>query len=112
VQLFRYSALTFNGHRIHYDRDYARDVEGYPGLVVHGPYTATLLADHFLRHRPNACVGTLTFRARRPLFEGSAFELCGQGNEIGADLWARGPSGDTAMEMAITTVFGSARLIK
>ena len=52
VQLFRYSALTFNGHRIHYDRDYVTQVEGYPGLVVHGPLTATLLVDLIRRRRP------------------------------------------------------------
>ena len=52
--LFRYSALTFNGHRIHYDVDYCRDVEGYPGLVVHGPLLATLLMDLAGRMKPNA----------------------------------------------------------
>ena len=50
--LFRYSALTFNGHRIHYDRSYCERAEGYPGLVVHGPLTATLLMDLYLRQRP------------------------------------------------------------
>ncbi len=101
VQLFRYSALTFNGHRIHYDRDYCRGVEGYPGLVVHGPYTATLLVDHFLRRRPQASIATLQFRARRPLFDTAAFDLCGAMRESGASLWARGPHGETAMELAL-----------
>ena len=54
VLLFRYSALTFNGHRIHYDRPYAETIEGYPGLIVHGPLTAMLLVDLFLRNRPRA----------------------------------------------------------
>jgi 3-methylfumaryl-CoA hydratase len=102
VQLFRYSALTFNGHRIHYDRDYCRDVEGYPGLVVHGPYSATLLVDHFLRRRPRARIARLQFRARAPLFDIAPFELCGRLQEGGARLWTRGPSGETAMELTLT----------
>jgi 3-methylfumaryl-CoA hydratase len=104
VQLFRYSALTFNGHRIHYDRDYAREVEGYPGLVVHGPYLATLLVDHFLRRHPGSPVTLLRFRARRPLFDGETLELCGVKNPDGAGLWVRSPTGEIAMDMAITTV--------
>jgi 3-methylfumaryl-CoA hydratase len=103
VELFRYSALTFNGHRIHYDRDYCCEVEGYPGLVVHGPYTATLLVDHFSRRNPQARIASLQFRARRPLFDTAAFELCGAMGESGASLWARGPHGETAMELALTT---------
>ena len=67
--LFRFSALTFNAHRIHYDRDYAREVEGYPGLVVQGPFTAILLLDHFLRTRPGARINRVAVRASRPLFD-------------------------------------------
>ncbi len=67
VALFRYSALTFNGHRIHYDRGYAQDVEGYPGLVVHGPYAATLLMDHFLRETPGARVKRFAFARGGPV---------------------------------------------
>jgi len=104
VQLFRYSALTFNGHRIHYDRDYCRDVEGYPGLVVHGPYTATLLVDHFLRHRPNRQIARLDFRARAPLFDIASFDLCGREKDDGAELWARGPDGGTAMTLSLETL--------
>ena len=59
--LFRFSALTYNAHRIHYDRDYAMNVEGYPGLVVHGPLLATLLMDHFRRHRPHDACGGFRF---------------------------------------------------
>jgi 3-methylfumaryl-CoA hydratase len=99
VLLFRYSALTFNAHRIHYDRDYAADVEGYPGLVVHGPLTATLLMDHYLRVHPRADVSGFEFRAQRPLFDTAPFELCADGN----DLWARGPQGETAMTAKIET---------
>ena len=101
VQLFRFSALTFNSHRIHYDREYCRTVEGYPGLVVHGPYTATLLVDHFLRRHPRKTIVKLQFRAQRPLFDIAPFELCGRENDGSTDLWARGPSGETAMTMTV-----------
>ena len=104
VQLFRYSALTFNGHRIHYDRDYCREIEGYPGLVVHGPYTATLLVDHLLRHRPGAAIAKIAFRAVRPLFDTAPFQLCGSLTDTGADLWARGAGGETAMTMSVALV--------
>jgi 3-methylfumaryl-CoA hydratase len=87
VMLFRYSALTFNAHRIHYDREYAQKVEGYPALVVHGPYIATMLMDHFCRETPNARLKKFTFRAQRPLFDGAPFELCLKRTPTGADLW-------------------------
>ena len=76
VQMFRYSAATFNGHRIHYDRDYARDVEGYPGLVVHGPLIATLLLE-FLQAQvaPGRGVERFEFRAMRPTFDIAPFAL-------------------------------------
>ena len=78
VLLFRYSALTFNGHRIHYDRRYVTAVEAYPGLVVHGPLQATLLLD-LLRHAlPAATVARFDFRALRPLFDTAAFRVCGR----------------------------------
>jgi 3-methylfumaryl-CoA hydratase len=99
VLLFRFSALTFNAHRIHYDRDYAREVEGYPGLVVHGPLTAVLLMDHFLRIHPRSNVTRFEFRAQSPLFDTAPFDLCADGN----DLWARGPHGETAMAAKIET---------
>ncbi len=97
VMLFRYSALTFNGHRIHYDRDYCRDQEGYPGLVVHGPLTATLLADLFLRENPGRQVRRFGFRALRPLFDTRPFTICGRRTDGAADLWALTPDGATAM---------------
>jgi 3-methylfumaryl-CoA hydratase len=76
VQMFRYSAATFNGHRIHYDRDYARDVEGYPGLVVHGPLIATLLLE-FLQAEvaPGRGIERFEFRAMRPTFDIAPFAL-------------------------------------
>jgi 3-methylfumaryl-CoA hydratase len=98
VDLFRYSALTFNSHRIHYDRDYATRVEGYPGLVVHGPLIATLLADHVLRWKPAAPISRLAYRARSPLFDGAPFDLCAKASLGGACLWAQAPGGSVAME--------------
>ena len=91
VMLFRYSALTFNGHRIHYDRRYAIDVEGYPGLVVHGPLIATLLLDLLRWHRPEARVVRFQFRAVRPLFDIHRFTVCGDPMVDGKSfhLWAR-----------------------
>ena len=93
TQLFRFSALTFNAHRIHYDRDYCRDVEGYPGLVVQGPYTAMLLMDHLRATVPHARVRSFKFRAQSPLFDTAPFDLCFAAREGGADLWAQGPTG-------------------
>src|SRR5204863_8799842 len=78
VLLFRYSALTFNAHRIHYDRRYATEVEGYPGLVVHGPLIATLLMDLLRRELPDAFVAAYQFKAIRPLFDLNHFFVCGE----------------------------------
>jgi 3-methylfumaryl-CoA hydratase len=75
VMLFRYSALTFNGHRIHYDRDYTHDIEGYPGLVVHGPLIATMLLDHLLGKRPGQTPTSYVFRASAPSFDGESITL-------------------------------------
>ena len=98
VLLFRYSALTFNGHRIHYDRPYVTGVEGYPGLIVHGPLIATLLVDLLRRNLPQARVRRFSFRAMRPLFDIHRFTVCGRrdGNRIA--LWARDHEGWLAME--------------
>ena len=95
--LFRYSALTYNGHRIHYDRDYCRDVEGYPGLVVHGPLTATLLVDLALTHEPARRVAAYEFRAVGPLFDTAPFVLAGRREGAVAHLWAGDPAGRLAM---------------
>ena len=99
VLLFRYSALTFNGHRIHYDRRYVTEVEGYPGLVVHGPLIATLLLDLLHREMPDADVSRFQFKAIRPLFDLEAFSVygrTGEGNTV--QLWARDHEGWLAME--------------
>ena len=97
VLLFRYSALTFNGHRIHYDRPYCQAEEGYPGLVVHGPLLATLMVDLFLRQVPGARVTAFRFRAKRPVFDIHPFTVCGAPTARGATLWVRGADGLTAM---------------
>lgn len=93
--LFRYSALTFNGHRIHYDRDYARNVEGYPDLVVHGPLIATLLLDTVARFAPEAVVREYRFKAVRPTFLGHPFTVCGRRAPDGqsVELWAKDHAG-------------------
>lgn len=101
VQLFRFSALTFNAHRIHYDLPYATDVEGYPGLVVQGPYIATLLMDHYLRHRPGAAVAGFSFRAQRPVFAGQPFTLGLTPDDAGGDLIAIDAAGGPAMQARI-----------
>jgi len=95
--LFRFSALTYNAHRIHYDRDYAMKEEGYPGLVVHGPLLATLLVDHFRRHRPRDRVATFEFRAQRPVFDLAPFTLNLVDTPSGADVWAADGDGYVAM---------------
>jgi 3-methylfumaryl-CoA hydratase len=86
VLLFRYSAITFNGHRIHYDRDYAMREEFYPGLVVHGPLQATLLlgyAAEILGHHP----ANFSFRGVSPLFDFQKFTLAADKNADGLSLW-------------------------
>ena len=103
VLLFRYSALTFNGHRIHYDRRYVTTVEGYPGLVVHGPLIATLLLDLLHRELPDATVARFEFRAMKPIFDVAPFHVCGRReNERTVKLWARTPEGHLAMDAAAT----------
>ena len=96
--LFRYSALTFNGHRIHYDQSYAREEEGYPNLVVHGPLTATLLQQFAMEHGGGRPLARFDFRGVSPLFVDRVFSLEGREAEDGTlALWARGPDGELAM---------------
>jgi len=98
VLLFRYSALTFNAHRIHYDYRYATEVEGYPGLVVHGPLIATLLIDIVRCQRPEARVAQFRFRAVNALFDTRPFSVCGRPESDGKtiSLWARNELGGLA----------------
>ncbi|RDD72020.1 FAS1-like dehydratase domain-containing protein [Paracoccus versutus] len=100
VLLFRYSALTFNGHRIHYDRAYATGEEGYPGLVVHGPLQATLLLTLAgeLRGMPK----TFDFRGTSPLFDGAALTVNAAPSEAGLELWIAGADGRTTMSGSAT----------
>ncbi|WP_241017519.1 MaoC family dehydratase N-terminal domain-containing protein [Burkholderia sp. Ac-20349] len=104
VLLFRYSALTFNGHRIHYDRTYAREIEGYPDLVVHGPLISTLLLDLVPRSLPGATVREYAYRAVRPTFLGNTFSVCGRVAEDGntIDLWAKDHDGWLTMSARAT----------
>jgi 3-methylfumaryl-CoA hydratase len=98
VLLFRYSALTFNGHRIHYDRTYCIEEEGYPGLVVHGPLIATLLVDLLHRQLPKARLRRFAFKAVRPIFDIAPFQVCGRVDGHTVRLWARDHEGWLAME--------------
>jgi len=101
--LFRFSALTYNAHRIHYDRAFARDVEGYPGLVVHGPLQAMLLLDLYHRHHADAPIAHFACRAQRPLFEGAPFTLKGGDTADGAALWTEDAQGYVCMEASVRT---------
>ena len=104
VLLFRYSALTFNGHRIHYDRRYVTEVEGYPGLIVHGPLIATLLLDLLRRERPDFAVKRFDFKAVSPLFDIHSFTVCGRPDgENRIALWARNHEGALAMQASAET---------
>jgi 3-methylfumaryl-CoA hydratase len=108
VMLFRYSALTFNGHRIHYDRRYVTQVEGYPGLIVHGPLIATLLMDLLRREMPDADVAEFRFRAVRPTFDGATMQVNGQlqanaeGQGKTVKLWAQDHAGWLTMDAVAT----------
>ncbi|EFL90738.1 MaoC family dehydratase N-terminal domain-containing protein [Ahrensia sp. R2A130] len=98
VQLFRYSALTFNSHRIHYDVDYCRDVEGYPGLIFHGPFTATLLADLAARHGNGKRISSFDYRAISPLYDTGPFSIHWNGTDT---VWAETPDGALAMKAKV-----------
>jgi 3-methylfumaryl-CoA hydratase len=94
--LFRFSALTFNAHRIHYDRPYAMSEEGYPGLVVHGPLTAVLLIELVRHSTPRHILG-FSFRGLAPIFDLAPFRLVGMASDSKVELEAQGPDGKTAM---------------
>ncbi len=104
VLLFRFSALTFNGHRIHYDHPYVTEVEGYPDLIVHGPLTAVLLLELCRDNSGGRPLSSYRFQARRPLFAGAPFTLAGRldGDGGGCALEAVDPDGAVAMTGAIT----------
>ncbi len=102
--LFRYSALTFNGHRIHYDLDYCRDDEGYPGLVVHGPLTATLLLDLVRRECPDREIAGFDYRATRPVFAVGDYHVQGrlEADDRTALVWALDQEGALAMKGTVS----------
>ena len=102
VLLFRYSALTSNGHRIHYDRPYATGEEGYPELVVHGPLIATLLQGLAAQAYPDRTMATFAFRGMSPLFCGAPFAVEARAEGDGLALWAKGPGGGLAMQADAT----------
>ncbi len=95
VQLFRYSALTFNSHRIHYDRSYCTDVESYPGLIYHGPLSATVLADLAIKTHKGKRLKSFDFRAAAPIFDTAPFTLHHDGLET---FWTQTPAGGLAMK--------------
>lgn len=104
VVLFRFSALTGNPHRIHYDRPYTTGTEGYPGLVVHGPFTQFCLTDFVRRNNPGRNIETFRMRARAPLFDDAPFDLVGRptGEGKGCEVWAVTPGGTIAMQATAT----------
>ncbi|GJM12660.1 MAG: acyl-CoA dehydrogenase [Pseudohongiella sp.] len=98
--LFRYSALTFNAHKIHYDRDHATKVESYAGLVVHGPLLAIFLLELFAENNPDATLSKFSFKAIRPVFDTESFHACGKKpNESGVtELWIEDNAGNLCMQ--------------
>ena len=100
--LFRFSALTFNTHRIHYDTPWAKDVEGYPALVVHGPFSSTLLINFVRDMNPGKTIKTYRMRARAPLFANTPITLVGKPTPQGCDCWSLTPEGTIAMQVNVT----------
>jgi 3-methylfumaryl-CoA hydratase len=102
VLLFRYSALTFNGHRIHYDRDYVTKVEGYPGLIFHGPLQAALIVELAAKLYNGQPPKKLSYRGLQPLFEGSEFSVNANDNGPGMELWTANADGQPTMKGTAT----------
>jgi 3-methylfumaryl-CoA hydratase len=105
--LFRFSALTFNAHRIHYDRDYATAVEGYPGLVVHGPLTAMLLAA-LAERTAGRPLAAFSFRGQAPLFDLAPFQLVAMPRGDSLALEARRCDGEVALTAVAEFAGGAA----
>jgi 3-methylfumaryl-CoA hydratase len=102
VLLFRYSALTFNGHRIHYDRDYVTRVEGYPDLIFHGPMQAAFLVEFAAKLRRGAAPKKFSYRGVQPLFEGSEFSINANDTDAGMELWTANSAGQPTMKGTAT----------
>ncbi|TWA91018.1 FAS1-like dehydratase domain-containing protein [Bradyrhizobium stylosanthis] len=98
VLLFRYSALTFNGHRIHYDRDYVTKVEGYPGLIFHGPLQAAFIIEMAAKLHGGKAPKKFTYRGVQPLFEGTEFSINANETEAGMELWTANAEGQPTMK--------------
>jgi len=100
VTLFRFSALTFNSHRIHYDHPYTTGDEGYPGLIVHGPLLVILLLDLLHQHVPDAQLREFRFKAVKPIFASNPFVLCGsnEGGDRVVHLWVRDSKGHLCLD--------------
>lgn len=107
LMLFRYSALTFNAHRIHYDRDYVTGEEGYPGLLVHGPLMATLLAGLAVERYPTRPLAKFAFRAVAPVFDLAPFEIGGTSpDDVGnIALWVANSGGEVCMKATAAVAF-------
>jgi 3-methylfumaryl-CoA hydratase len=102
VLLFRYSALTFNGHRIHYDRDYVTKVEGYPGLIFHGPLQAAFLVELAAKLHGGKAPRKFSYRGVQPLFEGSEFSVNANETDNGMELWTASSAGQPTMKGTAT----------
>jgi 3-methylfumaryl-CoA hydratase len=102
VLLFRYSALTFNGHRIHYDRDYVTKVEGYPGLIFHGPLQAAFIVELAARLHGGIAPKKFIYRGLQPLFEGSEFSINANDTPAGMELWIANSAGQPTMKGTAT----------
>jgi 3-methylfumaryl-CoA hydratase len=98
VLLFRYSALTFNGHRIHYDRDYVTRVEGYPGLIFHGPLQAAFIVELAAKLHAGTAPKKFSYRGLQPLFEGSEFSVNANETATGMELWTANSEGQPTMK--------------
>jgi 3-methylfumaryl-CoA hydratase len=102
VLLFRYSALTFNGHRIHYDRDYVTKVEGYPGLIFHGPLQASFIVELAAKLHGGKPPKKISYRGLQPLFEGSEFSINANETDAGMDVWTANSAGQPTMKGTAT----------
>jgi 3-methylfumaryl-CoA hydratase len=102
VLLFRYSALTFNGHRIHYDRDYVTRVEGYPGLIFHGPLQASFIVEMAAKLHGGKPPKKISYRGLQPLFEGSEFSINANETDTGMEVWTANSAGQPIMKATAT----------
>ncbi|KAG0324596.1 hypothetical protein BGZ99_001660 [Dissophora globulifera] len=115
ITLFRYSALTFNSHRIHFDHEYANQVEKYPGCLVHGPLTSTLMLENLrLRLKPGLIVKNFRYRALSPLFVNQPIKICAKNTAVvptmdadvveSYEVWVENPEGGLAMSGTVEVV--------